>query len=318
MSSLDPGSQATQDSDEPKIMNLAPYQVKWTKAARSIDYIWANIERKHIIDSRTNIISRGIKYTMVGDKNENGLIYGRFVKLSSSEIWQLVYSALEEKITELDAESPQEFFSHFLWDVQNNIIIAEQNRHCLPHLSNTATNIVTKILKLGDDNPVEFIKYPNEGLEEIILAKHGAVNSISFKVSRSELARLKALNFPIETVMENLSENTPITASLRIYIYGGIPAEPLFPRFKRMATKIWEDRKRDDRLILDTDYGVLDLLDENFLKYNEIYEDPKSQEVGVMLEPRFKALRKVYDTNKDILLGLKSKGQSKLPTDNSS
>lgn len=299
-------------------MHLDPYQVKWTKAARSTHYIWGNIERTHIIDSRTTIISRGIKYTMVGDKNEDGLIYGRFVKLSSSEIWQLLYSTSEEKITGLDAESPQEFFSYFLWDVENNIILAEQNRFCLPHLSYTATNIVTQILKLGEDNPVEFIKYPNEGLEEFILAKHGVINSVSFKVSRSELARLKFLNFPIETVVENIPENTPVTANLRVYIYGGILAEPLLPRLKRKASKIWEERNRDDRLILDTDYGVLDLLDKNFLHYNEKYEDPQSLEVDVILESRFRVLRKAYDTNKDILLGLKSKGQKRFPTDNSS
>jgi len=110
------------------------------------------------------------KDSIICDKREDEIIYGRFLKLRKDaiEFLQSQGTKLSERLEFPGLGEYVEENSHFLWDVRNGVILCEYNHKGIRRLQRSAEKLIANILGFHSSNDLKMV-WPFNSMDNIVL-----------------------------------------------------------------------------------------------------------------------------------------------------
>jgi ribosomal protein L22 len=243
-----------------KLVTVYPYKIISTKDLSA--YSFAETFNQQNMDK--NIKKYGDDYLLIiTTKEENGLFFGRFLKLKTDKPNILNKKNMTEHELELDPNEEIEYDSHFLLDLKNRLLFTEYNHSGVRHFPKPLETYFNHVFS----DAFEVQPIPTKNTLELI-NKDRQINSITMTLPKSSLNFVEEkIGIPILKSIRYVSEG-----ELEIAITitkkgkkGRFDSEKLVQEIKKYTKSVVENGEENlDTLKIYSAEAVYDILSETF------------------------------------------------------
>ncbi len=253
-----------------------------------------------------NILSFGENdFCLIYDKIENNYLKFRFIKLKGEIPRKLNKFSGESKLIDIDLDKERiSYQSHFILDLENNIIFSEYNHNAARHINTNLTNYLNKKYELKD-NLIEII--PLKNLDTYNELKSETKLKLLKTKLKSNNLKNKELNYNIFGILGNIKDYGDDNGlEVEIILRKSKSSESLnkeeIEKFieKHKDETTDEHKKFLETLKVETENTVYDLLNNNLTYY---LSDEIDKNNGFLDSKQvFNELIRLYNLKKKIIL----------------
>ena len=260
-------------SERNKTLTLYPFLLYAGLTKPNISGVLGCLDVQRVMDNALITTHRGAenKYSVIVDSAIDNFVLGRFVKLKKDNIEKLKQTLEKGIIEEFEPTGIDEFIeanAYFVWNLSNDLMLAEYNTESLNVLSRNSTKLLRNALKKCNavNHDIELEPFPSREFIKEIIKNGGQVYKyhLSFKsLNKRELENIDVTSNLI-WAMAGTGE-LGMTVSVKI----GDPmtlTHQLYEKLKGIANRIRNDT---NKYVVYTDEGNFDLIGEKFIYYSE-------------------------------------------------
>ncbi len=270
-----------------------------------------NVQR--VMENKFPINYRGNEnlYSVIVDDYEKNFAFGRFSKLKKDNIERLQIQEKGDWKEELDVTEENEYIeanAYFVWDLDNNILLAEYNRDSLNVLSNSLEKVLGNAFRTrgihGTDITLQ--PFPSEEFIQEIIVKKGHVYKYYLSLKELNKENLEYYGASSELIWEIASTGQlGISTTFRLGDKQSFTST-VYEKLKKIADKV---RKDANKMIVYTDAGNFDLIGDKAIYYNT--DVILKNEINAYRHEMYLSIKEKLTENTDLLLQILKKMEKK-------
>ncbi len=257
------------DKERTKTITLYPFSISPNEYPVDVAVIKENLRKEKVIDNSIEVRARGAvnTYSIILDDFRDSKFYGRFVKLKSDNIETLNKTTFEEDLETIGEDKYIEQNAYFVWNVSNNLLLAQWNLESLNVLTGNSNKVLKKALtNSAVDSNVQMEPFPSKEFIENIIQNRGEIwkYRLSFKELGKSYSESNGLG---GSVVWDLAEDQEVGIDLVVRLsQRKTLTSKFFEGLQRIAERI---RGSTKKFVVYTDEGNFDLIGEKAIYYSE-------------------------------------------------
>ncbi len=270
-----------------------------------------NIQR--VMENKFPINYRGNEnlYSVIVDDYDKNFTFGRFSKLKKDNIERLQIEDKGDFREELDVTEENEYIeanAYFVWDLDNNILLAEYNRDSLNVLSNSLVKVLGNAFRTRGIHGIDLTlqPFPSEEFIQEIIAKKGRVYKYYLSLKEMNKESLEHYGASSELIWQ-IARTGQLGISTTFRLADGQSfTSTIYENLKKIADKV---RKDANKMIVYTDAGNFDLIGDKAIYYNT--DVTLKNEINAYRKEMYQVIKEKLTENIDLLLEILKKMELK-------
>lgn len=216
---------------------------------------------------KTNWRGEEIPYSMIGDRLDGGLIYGRLLRLNKDDVGRIDIDKFKEEVLTNGPSQYVEENSHFLFDTKNNLVFCEYNPNGVNALSKRSSEIFNNsIRKCGSAHPtINLSPIPSDDLIEA-LAGSGMIKRYRLQFPGVNAKHIEEFGGPSSLINEIAEEDRlEFDMTLKLERRTLFSSDKL-SKLRELAGRLKNRKAKSFKIY--TDEGNFDLIASNLLYYD--------------------------------------------------
>ena len=227
------------------------------------------------------VTSRGYEntYSAIVDSVDSDFVRGRFVKLKKDNIEKLKKisqngkNAFEEKLEVTGIDEYIEANAYFVWNLNNNLILAQYNPDSLNVLTRYSRVILGSSLSRCNvfSANIQLEPFPSDEFIDEIIRKKGLVRKFRLSFKNMNKKQMESLGMSSDLIWE-IADTDELGLTVSTSIELNQPktlTREFYNKLKEIAYRIL---RKTSKYVVYTDEGNFDLIGEKFIYYNETVE----------------------------------------------
>lgn len=248
-------------------------------------------------------------YSIILDDFEDSRFYGRFVKLKNENIETIDKKNFDEKFEKIGEDKYIEQNAYFVWNVSNNLLLAQWNLESLNVLTGNSNKVLKKALsKSGVDTGAQMEPFPSKDFIENIIQNRGEIwkYSLSFKELGKPYSETKGLG---GSVVWDVAEDQEVSIDLVVRLsQRKTLTQSFFDKLSGIANVIRDGTKK---FVVYTDDGNFDLIGEKAIYYSE--KITVLDDLDQYRNEMYRVIKNKLTEETDNLLGIRRISEKKRP-----